>query len=149
MNGYEWKVAKPTRQPRFIAIQAATGESMPPDSRHTALPSVPTGSPPSPSMRSTNTKLCSGRTSIPSSSSAPLSFGPGAGRAPRGLARRRGGRTPGELNGKRFSARFVVTRKVIGVAGRTAVQDVGQDARGQLDHGLGVRLGHPARERST
>jgi len=35
-----------TPQPRFIIIQAATGESIPPEISATTRPSIPSGSPP-------------------------------------------------------------------------------------------------------
>ena len=39
-----------TEQPRRIIRYAATGESMPPDSRHATRPPVPVGSPPAPAL---------------------------------------------------------------------------------------------------
>ena len=35
-----------TAQPRFIILNAATGESIPPDKRATTRPAVPVGRPP-------------------------------------------------------------------------------------------------------
>ena len=35
-------------QPRFIIIHAATGESMPPETSATSVPSTPSGRPPTP-----------------------------------------------------------------------------------------------------
>ena len=49
--GTLWKWTKTTRAPRFIRRQAATGESIPPESRAATVPPVPTGSPPGPGRR--------------------------------------------------------------------------------------------------
>ena len=43
-----WEPDDPTEQPRRIRRYAATGESMPPDSRHATRPLVPVGRPPAP-----------------------------------------------------------------------------------------------------
>ena len=50
--GTLWKCTKSTRQPRFIMRQAATGESIPPESSAATVPLAPTGRPPGPSIRS-------------------------------------------------------------------------------------------------
>ncbi len=47
-SGNAWKCAKTTVQPRFMRRQAATGESMPPESSAITRPALPTGKPPGP-----------------------------------------------------------------------------------------------------
>ena len=49
--GTLWKCTKSTRHPRFIMRQAATGESIPPESSAVTVPAVPTGRPPGPATR--------------------------------------------------------------------------------------------------
>ena len=51
-RGKAWKWMGTTVQPRFIIRQAATGESIPPESSAATRPEVPTGKPPAPGWRS-------------------------------------------------------------------------------------------------
>ena len=67
--GTLWKCTNTTRQPRFIMRQAATGESMPPESSAATVPLPPTGRPPGPGRRSSETKASSGSTSTTISTS--------------------------------------------------------------------------------
>ena len=59
-RGKLWKCTKVTSQPRFIIRQAATGESMPPESSAITLPPTPTGSPPGPRTSSKYTRASLG-----------------------------------------------------------------------------------------
>jgi hypothetical protein len=51
-SGNAWKFTNRTLQPRFIIRQAATGESIPPESSASTRPDEPTGRPPGPGSRS-------------------------------------------------------------------------------------------------
>ena len=129
-----------TVQPRFIIRHAATGESMPPESRHTTRPAVPVGSPPGPRSLLEEVERLVGQ-QLERGCRAPAARDRRASPCAALMRPPTSRSICGDVSGKRLSARRADTRKLRHAAIAEVAQHRGGDAV-EVDR-------HAAREREV